>query len=112
MGSVDNPAGAMSATLRRLCARASSAPRTAPEGKRGESMCRWIRFAAAIAAAVVLAQSSAALAQGISRPIRIVSIAPGGSTTDVIGRLVMDPIARALGQSMYMDNMPGGTGML
>lgn len=47
-----------------------------------------------------------------NRPIKlIVSAAPGG-TTDITARMIADPLGRALGQSIVVDNKPGGAGTI
>lgn len=55
----------------------------------------------------------AAQAQGDtfpSRPINLyVSAAPGG-TTDIAARMIAEPLGRALGTSIVVDNRPGGSG--
>lgn len=58
-------------------------------------------------------QAFAALAQNWpTRPIRIlVGFAPGGST-DVSARLVSDTVSKALGQSVVIENRPGGAGSI
>lgn len=42
-----------------------------------------------------------------SRPIRWVVGYPPGGTTDVLARLVAEPLGRRLGQQVYIDNRPG-----
>jgi tripartite-type tricarboxylate transporter receptor subunit TctC len=52
-----------------------------------------------------------------SRPIKLVVPFPPGSSPDLIGRMVAEPLGAALGQSIVIDNKPGaggnvGTGMV
>src|SRR5207253_944899 len=47
-----------------------------------------------------------------TRPVKlIVGFAPGGSA-DVLARWVAEPVSRALGQQVVIDNRPGGGGNL
>lgn len=70
-----------------------------------------IRLAAAVA--LICVGAAGALAQAWpSKPIRvIVSYAPGG-VTDVIARLVTQPLSEALGQTIIVENKPGANGMI
>ncbi len=71
---------------------------------------QWIMSAAG--AVVALLCGHTALAQGKfpERPITIVvPSAPGGST-DFTARLIAEPLSRALGQPVVVDNKPGASG--
>ena len=74
-----------------------------------------IRLAAAmmLVVASTAAFDQTAFAQAWpSRPIRvIVCYAPGG-VTDVVARLVSQPLSEALGQSIVVENKPGANGMI
>lgn len=59
--------------------------------------------------------ASAASAQAPSwptRPLKVIIGYPPGSSPDVTGRLVVEPLARALGQSVVVENRPGAGGAI
>jgi tripartite-type tricarboxylate transporter receptor subunit TctC len=65
----------------------------------------------AAASAATLALPS--FAQGWpARPIRLVVPFPPGSSPDLVGRLVAEPLTAALGQPVVIDNKPGAGGNL
>ena len=67
-----------------------------------------------LTSAFCLALAGAAVAQDKypSRPVKIlVPYAPGGAT-DIVARIVAEPIRQSLGQSFVVENKPGAFGML
>ena len=72
-------------------------------------------------ACVVLALSGVAHAQTSSqassqnwpsRPIKLIVPTGPGAATDVMARLIADSVSRTLGQAMFVENVPGASGIL
>jgi tripartite-type tricarboxylate transporter receptor subunit TctC len=47
-----------------------------------------------------------------TRPIRLIVAGPAGGSADIVARLMADPLSRALGQPVVVDNKPGAAGAI
>jgi tripartite-type tricarboxylate transporter receptor subunit TctC len=47
-----------------------------------------------------------------SRPIKLIVPTGPGAATDVMARLIADDVSRAIGQPIFVENMPGASGIL
>ena len=66
-----------------------------------------------LATAAALVAASALPAQAATwpnRPLKIVVGFPGGSSPDLMARLIAEPLAQALGQPVVVENRPGAGG--
>jgi tripartite-type tricarboxylate transporter receptor subunit TctC len=68
---------------------------------------------AAAASSLLMALAASAAAQTFpSKPIRIVVPFPPSGSVDVSGRALQQPLAKAFGQSVVIDNRPGASTMI
>lgn len=75
-------------------------------------MSSWsIRFSAVVGAALALSLgASSAFAAWPERPITIVATAAPGGSTDILARVIAEPLSRALGQPVIVENRAGASG--
>jgi tripartite-type tricarboxylate transporter receptor subunit TctC len=81
------------------------------EGRMATSRRTFLRIAAAALATPTLAQRAAAEAWP-SRPIKVVIPFTAGSTVDIVGRIVLEPLSNQLGQPIIVENRGGAGGSI
>jgi tripartite-type tricarboxylate transporter receptor subunit TctC len=75
-------------------------------------MAAVIRWLAPLMFLAVACAAQPARAQYPAKPIRLVVALPPGSTADSAARALAEPLSRALGQSVLIENKPGADGAL
>ncbi len=75
-----------------------------------QSMRKLLNVALCFAAMLAAAQANAETWP--SRPIKLIVPTGAGAATDVMARLLADGVSRTLGQPMFVENIPGASGML
>ena len=71
-----------------------------------------MKVAKLVATLVLAIAPAAALAQWPDKPIHVIVPFTAGSGTDIVARTVFEPVARALGQPIVIENKPGAGGTL
>jgi tripartite-type tricarboxylate transporter receptor subunit TctC len=71
---------------------------------------RFIRMA--LCCAMVVIASPASAQTWPSRPVKLIVPTGAGTATDVMARFVADGVSRTLGQPMFVENIPGASGIL
>ena len=70
------------------------------------------RFASTAMALAIALMPLAASALDRKQPIRVVTAFPAGGVTDIAGRIVAEAMTKDLGQTVLIDNKPGGDGII
>jgi tripartite-type tricarboxylate transporter receptor subunit TctC len=73
-------------------------------------MLRVLRFGLIVAA--LLGNGSASAQTYPTGPVKIVLSHSAGGSPDIVARLVADPLSKALGQQLFVENKPGGESVL
>jgi tripartite-type tricarboxylate transporter receptor subunit TctC len=66
----------------------------------------------AVLCCVVMGMSFARADNWPSRPIKLIVPTGAGASTDVMARLLADGVSRTIGQPMFVENIPGASGIL
>jgi tripartite-type tricarboxylate transporter receptor subunit TctC len=69
-------------------------------------------FRIALCCAMIAFSADASAESWPSRPIKLIVPTGPGAATDVMARLVADGVSRTLGQAMFVENIPGASGIL
>src|SRR5438445_10915266 len=69
-----------------------------------------LALAAVSAGAVAQKSTKAQAAPWPTKPLRIMVGFPGGSTPDLVARTIAEPLSKALGQPVIVENRPGAGG--
>jgi tripartite-type tricarboxylate transporter receptor subunit TctC len=70
------------------------------------------RLRLVVAAFLTVLSASAAADNWPSRPVRILAPATAGGAADTLARLIAEPMSEKYGQRFYIENRPGGGGLI
>jgi tripartite-type tricarboxylate transporter receptor subunit TctC len=70
------------------------------------------RTAGALLAALAAPLATPALAQEAGQPLRLIIPQPPGGATDILARLVSEPLSKELGRPVVVENRPGANGII
>jgi tripartite-type tricarboxylate transporter receptor subunit TctC len=81
---------------------------------RGGTLIRAARAPAAalIALTLELAAPSAAAETWPARPVKLINALAAGSAPDILSRMIAEPLSRALGQQVIVENRPGAANII
>lgn len=69
-------------------------------------------FRAALCCALILMAAPVSAENWPSRPVKLIVPTGPGSAIDVMGRLMADGVSHAIGQPVFVDNIPSAAGIL
>src|SRR5579862_9680723 len=71
----------------------------------------WRFLCTSLCCVAIFAAGQASAETWPSRPIKLIVPTGAGAATDVMARLLADGVSRTLGQPMFVENVPGASGM-
>src|SRR5437868_8310346 len=91
-------------------ASAHAGPSFSPFGTRRRVLAAAVLVMTGAVSGLACAPASAQDGSYPARPVTVVVSAAAGGTTDLAARMIAEPLSKALGQPVVVDNRPGGSG--